>query len=86
MATSDAPISIGQVALTVRDLDKTATFYEEVIGLGLIERNGESAFLGTEAGTLIELRQTETLDPFLKRRGCFTPHFCCRPNKTSAHG
>lgn len=75
MATSDAPISIGQVALTVRDLDKTATFYEDVIGLGLIERDGESAYLGTEAGTLIELRQDRNAKPFPKEAGLFHTAF-----------
>lgn len=57
MATSDAPISIGRVVLTVRDLDKMAEYYETVIGLGLIERDGETALLGVNDKVLIELRQ-----------------------------
>jgi len=75
MATSDAPISIGQVALTVRDLDKTATFYEDVIGLQLIERNGESARLGSDARTLIELRQDRKAKPFPRDAGLFHTAF-----------
>ncbi|NOD85562.1 MULTISPECIES: VOC family protein [unclassified Ruegeria] len=75
MATSDAPISIGQVALTVRNLDKTAAFYEEVIGLQLIERNGESARLGSDAGTLIELRQDRKAKPFPRDAGLFHTAF-----------
>lgn len=75
MATSDAPISIGQVALTVRDLDKTATFYEDVIGLGLIERTGESARFGTETGTLIELRRDRGAKSFPKEAGLFHTAF-----------
>ena len=75
MATSDAPISIGQVALTVRDLDKTAAFYEDVIGLRLIERTGETARLGTTAGELIELRQDRTARAFPREAGLFHTAF-----------
>ena len=75
MATSDAPISIVQVALTVRDLDKTATFYEDVIGLGLISRNGETALLGTEGLALIELRQDRKAKPYPKEAGLFHTAF-----------
>lgn len=75
MATSDAPISIGQVTLTVRDLDKTAAFYEDVIGLGLIERTGESVRLGTDSATLIELRLDRQARPFPKEAGLFHTAF-----------
>lgn len=75
MATSDAPISIGQVALTVRDLDKTAAFYEEVIGLGLIKRSGESALLGSDGTALIELRQDRKAKPFPREAGLFHTAF-----------
>ena len=75
MATSDAPISIGQVALTVRDLDTTAAFYEDVIGLGLIKRNGETALLGTENKPLIELRQDRNARPFPQEAGLFHTAF-----------
>lgn len=75
MATSDAPISIGQVALTVRDLDQTAAFYEDVIGLGLIERSGESALLGTDSAALIELRQDRKARPFPSEAGLFHTAF-----------
>ncbi len=75
MATSDASISIGQVALTVRDLDRAAAFYEGVIGLGLIERTGECALLGTQAGTLIALRQDRKAKPFPQEAGLFHTAF-----------
>ncbi|NOC93095.1 VOC family protein [Ruegeria sp. HKCCD6604] len=75
MANSHAPISIGQVALTVRDLDGMAAFYEDVIGLGLIERNGETACLGTGNGTLIELRQDRKARPFPREAGLFHTAF-----------
>ncbi|MGI9506139.1 MAG: VOC family protein [Geminicoccaceae bacterium] len=75
MATSDAPISIGQVALTVRDLDRMATFYEDVIGIGLISRNGETALMGTEGLALIELRQDRNAKPYPKEAGLFHTAF-----------
>lgn len=75
MATSDAPISIGQVALTVRNLDKTTAFYEDVIGLGLIERTGETARLGTNAGALVELRQDRNARTLPTEAGLFHTAF-----------
>ena len=75
MPTSDAPTSIGQVALTVRYLDKTTTFYEDVIGLALIERNGGRARPDTGTGTLIELRQDRKAEPFPKEAGLFHTAF-----------
>ncbi|SNZ19473.1 VOC family protein [Cohaesibacter gelatinilyticus] len=75
MATSDAPITIGQVALTVRDLDKTAKFYEDVIGLGLIKRDGESALLGAENIPLFELRQDKNAMPSPNEAGLFHTAF-----------
>ncbi|WP_299191575.1 VOC family protein [uncultured Litoreibacter sp.] len=85
MATSDAPISIGQVALTVRDLDMTAAFYEDVIGLGLIERTGETARLGNDTGTLIELRQDRDAKPLPKEAGLFHTAFLL-PSKQDLGG
>ena len=75
MATSDAPISIGQVALTVRDLGKTAAFYEEIIGLHLLSRDGDSARLGTASRSLIELRQDRNARPFPREVGLFHTAF-----------
>lgn len=75
MATSDAPISIGQVALTVRDLDKTAAFYENIIGLGLIERSGENALLGVDGAVLIELRKDRMAKTHPREAGLFHTAF-----------
>lgn len=75
MATSDAPITIGQVALTVRDLDQTAAFYEDVIGLALMERSGESAFLGVDGKALIELREDRKAKPYPRDAGLFHTAF-----------
>jgi catechol 2,3-dioxygenase len=48
--------SIGKVRLRVADLDDLATFYERVIGLRAVEREGDLARLGAEGGEpVIEL-------------------------------
>ena len=86
MATSDAPISIGRVTLTVRDLDRTAAFYESVIGLGLVERDGETALLGTDNKPLVELRRTEEQDRSRRNPACSTRPFYCHPNKILVPG
>lgn len=75
MATSDAPISIGQVALTVRDLDQMTAFYEEVIGLGLVVRNGNTALLGSDRGVLLELQQDRLARPYPQEAGLFHTAF-----------
>ncbi|MRU15369.1 VOC family protein [Roseovarius sp. A21] len=75
MATSDAPISIGRVVLTVRDLAKMTEYYEKVIGLGLIERDGETALLGANGRVLIELRQDRAAKPAPAEAGLFHTAF-----------
>lgn len=57
MASSDAPIDVGHVALVVRDLDKVATFYQHVLGLETVSFDGEVRTLGAHGTTLLELRQ-----------------------------
>ena len=48
--------AIGRVRLRVADIDDLAAFYERVIGLRAVERDGEVARLGPEGGEpLIEL-------------------------------
>jgi catechol 2,3-dioxygenase len=48
---------IGKVALTVNDLGKVADYYQDVVGLHLLARDGESARLGSGGETLLELRE-----------------------------
>ena len=55
MATSDAPIEIDHVVLTVRDLDGVARFYETMLGLSVRERTPRRAALGTAERTLLVL-------------------------------
>ena len=57
MATSDAPLSIGRVALTVRDLDAVGGFYESVLGLNRLRQDGGTLVLGSGDRPLIELRE-----------------------------
>lgn len=40
------PPRVGRVALAVADLDRSIRYYEDVIGLTLLERNGDAAGLG----------------------------------------
>jgi len=48
--------AIGKVRLRVADVDALAAFYERVVGLGAVERDGELVRLGPEGGPpLVEL-------------------------------
>ena len=52
----DPDTSVGPVGLTVRDLDGTREFYERVVGLRALDRDGAGATLGSEDGrSLVEL-------------------------------
>jgi len=56
--------SIGKVRLRVADLDDLATFYERVIGLKDVERDGPLARLGaTEGEPLVELLEAPDAAP-----------------------
>lgn len=57
MATSDAPIRIGRVALTVNDSLRVAEFYQRVIGLDRLSADGTETVLGAGGKPLVELRQ-----------------------------
>lgn len=65
MATSDAPLEIGRLALTVNDIGAVSAFYQRVLGLQLLSGDGETALLGAGERPLIELRA----DPAARRRG-----------------
>ena len=59
-----APHRIGTVSLVVRDLDAVSRFYEDAIGLKVLERFGGTARLGTGSIVLLELVH----DPAARRR------------------
>ncbi|SMO73978.1 VOC family protein [Paracoccus laeviglucosivorans] len=64
MATSDAPIQIGQVVLTVNDLTKVGDYYQRIIGLHRLSGDGETQVLGVGRKPLLELRR----DPAARHR------------------
>ncbi|MEI4484586.1 VOC family protein [Frigidibacter sp. MR17.14] len=55
--TSTAPVEVGHVVLTVRDLDAVAAYYRDVIGLDPLASDGATARLGAGGRTLVELRR-----------------------------
>src|SRR6185503_318460 len=56
---SRTPIHVGSVALTVRDLDRVATFYREVLGLSLIAASPDKVRLGAGDTGFLELTQQQ---------------------------
>ena len=56
--------SIGKVRLRVADIDALSEFYERVVGLRSLERDGDLARLGPEGGEpLVELAAAPTAPP-----------------------
>lgn len=51
-----APIRVGKVTLTVRDLAKVRDYYTQVIGLAVIDEDKSSARLGAGGSVLLELK------------------------------
>lgn len=74
MATSDAPVQIGRVVLTVNDLDKVGDFYQRVIGLPRLAGDGESLSLGLEQ-PLVELRRDKAARQRPQEAGLFHTAF-----------
>lgn len=62
---------IGKVVLKVANLEKMIVFYTQVIGLSLIEKNHQTAKLGTSQQTLLELIKIENPLPLTRRTGLF---------------
>ncbi|MBE9640635.1 VOC family protein [Salipiger mangrovisoli] len=56
MATSDAPLDIGQVSLTVNDMTKVGDFYQAALGLEKLSDDGTEARFGAHGRSLIALR------------------------------
>lgn len=55
--TSLPPLRIGQVALTVHDIDRVTEFYRSVLGLEFLAKDGAIATLGAGEVPLLELRR-----------------------------
>ncbi|MGF9764616.1 VOC family protein [Microvirga sp. 0TCS3.31] len=56
ITSAGAPVRIGMVALTVRDLDTVSRFYQEVIGLTPVDTGPGLVRLGVGTTVLLELR------------------------------
>lgn len=50
-----APLTVREIAITVRDLDRQAAFYQDAIGLELLERGATEASLGAGGRRLLRL-------------------------------
>src|SRR3954471_9198497 len=58
-----APLHIGAVALTVRDLHKMAGYYADLLGLSELARDRDSVRLGAGGVPLLELIQCDEALP-----------------------
>ncbi len=66
--TLPADAHIGQVSLTVRDLDRAVLFYRDVLGFHELTRAGRASLLGPAAGrVLIELHENQAATPKPRR-------------------
>jgi catechol 2,3-dioxygenase len=65
MSTIKSPtVGIGKVSLTVHDLDRVSSFYQQAVGLHLLRSDASVVELGVGSHTLLELRR----DPAARRR------------------
>ena len=60
---SRTPLHIGAVGLIVRDLDRIADYYRNLLGLSALSREKDTVRLGTDGMTLIELTQRPDAKP-----------------------
>ena len=62
---SRTPMRVGMVTLRVKNLDKVADYYRDVIGLTVMERSATAARLGTAGITLLvlEARPDAAIEP-----------------------
>lgn len=72
----DAQTTIGSITLKVSNLDKVATFYQEIIGLHEIAHSAETVTLGTPTRPLIHLRHLP--NGSFNRRGSGLYHLALR--------
>jgi len=57
MSTATAPLEIGRVALTVNDLAAVREFYQQALGLEVLDADGAVTQLGAGGRVLLDLRQ-----------------------------
>ncbi|HYF01549.1 MAG TPA: VOC family protein, partial [Planctomycetota bacterium] len=70
-------IALGQVCLQVADLDRSLSFYEDVLGLRLLDRSGVDARLGAQGrdDVLVELHEQPGAAPVPRRGRLGLYHF-----------
>lgn len=75
-----AAAHIGRVALKVVNLEKMTNFYQEVIGLQVIEQSASQSTLGVGATLLLELHKVEAPLPLTPKTGLYHVAFLL-PNR-----
>ena len=60
---SRTPLHIGAVGLIARDLDRLADYYQNLLGLSMLERTSKLARLGVNGVTLIEIEHRPDAKP-----------------------
>ncbi len=67
VTSAGSPLRVNSVTLTVRDLDTVSRFYQQVMGLKLIEGGPRSARLGVGDRVLLDLRHDPAAAPASRR-------------------
>lgn len=75
MATSDAPLSVGHVALTAKDPQRVGDFYQSKLGLDRLSADGEVTVLGQGNRPLVEIRKDSAATPRPREAGLFHTAF-----------
>lgn len=66
-----ATAHIGRVALKVANLEKMTRFYQEIIGLQVLEQNATQSTLGVDDAVLLELQKVQNPLPVTPKTGLY---------------
>lgn len=66
-----ATAHIGRVALKVANLEKMTRFYQEIIGLQVLEQNANQSMLGVDDTVLLELQKVQNPLPITPKTGLY---------------
>ena len=67
ITSAGSSLRIGRVALTVRDLDRVIRFYQDIVGLNLIDSDAQGHRLGVGRDVLLDLRHDPQARPADRR-------------------